>query len=209
MDSTGGLTDITGLITTVATLAHKISDIQKRYHYAALNVTFVASTLSTIRPALEAIDERWTTAGKTSSSSQQLDHDLSVLVEACALSAVVINRQLGESNLAAPTVFDKLRYVSLDEQFNELTSSLDSQVRALQLLVTVYQWQVSQYSFSFGHSCADSLLVDLSPSKTSDFKGGKRDSSFNGSRRVQHLYRSLIEIGRMPRLYSFMVYLWS
>ena len=140
MEVIGGVGSILGIVGGVAALASTLNTMKERYTYAALNITLVSSSLLTVKAALEAI-HKWRSSTTTlGSSSQQLDQDLSITIESCAVLISVIERKLGETELAKPTVYDKVRFVHLDSVFKDFALNLDSQVRALQLLLTIYQW---------------------------------------------------------------------
>ena len=141
MEVVGGVGSILGIIGGVAALASTLTTLKERYQYAALNITLVSSSLWTVKAGLEAI-HRWRSDAKKSAgpSSQQLDQDLSLTIESCAVLITVIERKLGETELTQPTVYDKVRFVHLDSVFKDFAANLDSQVRALQLLLTIFQW---------------------------------------------------------------------
>lgn len=168
----GGVASVTSLVDCVVRLAKTLNDLREKYDSAALNISLVASSLWTIRAALEAIDA-WRNSTKDSSqSSRQLDFDLSISLESCAVLVAVIDRKLGETNLTKPSVFDKLRFVSLDSLLKDFTSNLDGQVRALQLLLTIFQWYTPRVC-RFSHSDNNKSTAELSRSKRSDWNGRK------------------------------------
>ena len=140
MEVVGAVGSVLGVIGCVASLASTLTALKERYTYAALNITLVSSELLTVKRALEAI-QTWRSEAKSSSpSSQQLDRDLSLTIESCAVLVTVIERKLGETDLTNPTVYDKARFVHLDMVFKDFAINLDSQIRALQLLLTIFQW---------------------------------------------------------------------
>lgn len=139
----GGVGSVLSIVNSVTTLASNLTTLKERYDYAALNITLVSSSLWTVKAALEAIQAWRSTAKDSGPSSEQLDRDLNLTLESCAVLVTVIERKLGETDLTKPTVFDKMRFVNLDNIFKDFAANLDSQVRALQLLLTIYQWSVS------------------------------------------------------------------
>ena len=168
MEVIGGIAGVASLVDGVVRLAKTLNDLREKYDYAALNISMVASSLWTIRAALEAIDAWRNSTQDSSQSSRQLDLDLSISLESCAVLVAVIDRKLAETNLTKPSVFDKLRFVTLDSLFKDFTSNLDVQVRALQLLLTIFQWYHSPESSTCNHSGTDRFTAEHSRNKKSD-----------------------------------------
>lgn len=140
MEVIGAAAGVVGLVSSVARVATTLSNLQQRYSYAALNITFIASSLWTTKAALEAIGAWRASSTDTSQSSQQLDIDVDVSLQSCALLVAIIERKLVEMKLDQPTFLDKARFLALDDIYKDFTSNLDSQIRALHLLLTIYQW---------------------------------------------------------------------
>lgn len=141
MEAIGAAAAVVGLVSSVARVATTLTNLQQRYSYAALNIAFITSSLWTTKAALEAIGAwRATTSTDSSQSSQQLDVDLEVSLQAVALLVAVLERKLAEMNLDNPTFMDKARFLALDAIYKDFTSNLDAQIRALHLLLTIYQW---------------------------------------------------------------------
>ena len=116
----------------------QLNEIRESYKNVALNITLVASHLTTIKCALEAIAEWRKGAANESSHSKQLDQDLAVSLNCCAILITVIDSKLGES----AGMKAKIRHLWLEDVLKEYISNLDGQVRALQLLLTIFQWFV-------------------------------------------------------------------
>ena len=140
MDPLSAAASLVGLIAGVGKVASTLNRLKEKYDYSALNITLVSGSLWTVKAALEAIREWRSSSTDTSRPSQQLDLDLKVSLQSCAVLITVVERKLGESDLTRPSVYDKLRFIQLDDVFKDFTASLDSQVRALQLLLTIFQW---------------------------------------------------------------------
>ena len=140
MEVISGISSVVGLVGFIAQLTQTLNNLREKYNHAALNIAMVASRLWSIRAALVAMDDWRQSTKNTSETSKQLDHDLSISLEACAVLVAVIDRKLKETNLDRPSVFDKLRFVALDDIFKNFASNLDGQVGALQLLLSIYQW---------------------------------------------------------------------
>ena len=140
MDPLSAVAGVVGLIGGVTKVATTLHGLKEKYDYSALNITLVTGSLWTVKAALEAIREWRSTSNDASRPSQQLDQDLKLSLESCAVLVTVVERKLGESDLTNPSVYDRLRFVQLDDLFKSFTSSLDTQVRALQLLLTIFQW---------------------------------------------------------------------
>ena len=196
----GGIASVTSLVDCVVRLAKTLNDLREKYDYAALNISLVASSLWTIRAALEAIDAWRNSTQDSSQSSRQLDLDLSISLESCAVLVAVIDRKLGETNLTKPSVFDKLRFVSLDSLLKDFTSNLDGQVRALQLLLTIFQWYTPRGN-CFNRSGTNNRTVEHSQSKRNDWNGRKHDERYDRFGRILLPWCWRKEIWRMLHLF--------
>jgi len=151
---------VSGLITVIASVtavAKRLNEVRDRYNNVALNTTLVASQasgsavswrartnfeqLSTIRAALQAIAE-WRSTDQTSSRpSRQLDDDLAVSLNCCAILITVVDSKLGEAGYT-PGMKQKIKHLWLEDTLKEYISNLEGQVRALQLLLTIFQWYI-------------------------------------------------------------------
>ena len=155
MEVIGSVSGLLTVIGTVTVVAKRLNEVRDKYNNVALNTTLVASQasdffelqrfranvsqLSTIRAALQAIAE-WRDVDKTSSRpSRQLDEDLAVSLNCCAILISVIDTKLGEAGYT-PGLKDKLKHLWLEDTLKEYISNLEGQVRALQLLLTIFQW---------------------------------------------------------------------
>lgn len=126
------------VIFSVTKLAKQLNEVRENYGNVALNTTLVASQLSTIRAALEALHDWRSNDREITNHSRQLDKDLEVSLSCCAILITVIDGKLGESGYK-PGVKQKIRYLWLEDILKEYLSNLEGQVRALQLLLTIYQ----------------------------------------------------------------------
>jgi hypothetical protein len=140
MEAIGTAAGVVGLVTSVIKLTTALNSVRKRYNYAAPHITGITSSLWTIKAALEAIENLRISSKDTSQCSQQLDSDLEISLQSCALLVAVIERKLAETNLAKPTFWDNISFVGLDATCKDFESNLDAQVRALHLLLTIFQW---------------------------------------------------------------------
>ena len=138
MEIIAAASSILTLISGITKLAKSLNEVRDSYNNVALNTTLVASSLSTIRAALEALHEWRSNDQETADHSKQLDKDLEVSLSCCAILITVIDGKLGESGYK-PGMKQKIRYVWLEDILKEYLSNLEGQVRALQLLLTIYQ----------------------------------------------------------------------
>ena len=139
MEAIGAISGAITVISGVTKLSKNLNEIRDKYQNVALNTTLVASQLSTIRAALEAIADWRSTADASSQYSKQLDEDLAVSLNCCAILVSVLNSKLGESGFR-PGMKAKIRHLWLEDVLKEYLSNLEGQVRALQLLLTIFQW---------------------------------------------------------------------
>ena len=138
MEGIAAASSILQVIFSVTKLAKQLNEVREGYGSVALNTTLVASQLSTIRAALEALHNWRSNDRELTDHSQQLDKDLEVSLSCCAILITVIDGKLGESGYK-PGVKQKIRYLWLEDTLREYLSNLEGQVRALQLLLTIYQ----------------------------------------------------------------------
>ena len=138
----GGISGVLQVVSSVTKLAKSLNEVRERYNNVALNMTLVSSQLSSIRAALEAIAEWRQEAQDFSKPSQQLDEDLAIALNCCAILITVVDAKLGEAGYT-PGLKRKIRHLWLEDVLKEYLSNLEGQVRALQLLLTIYQWYVS------------------------------------------------------------------
>ena len=192
MDPFSAVAGTAGLISSVTALATVFNTLQERYQNASLNITLVAGSLWTIKAALDAVQEWRATVVDQSKSSEQLDRDLGLSLESCAVLITVIDRKLGETDLVKPSVLDHLRFVQLDSVFKDFVSNLDGQVRALQLLLTISQWYEEVHA-SKEPSRADTTAADLSRNKRSSLLVPKHGASSTMSSTKSNLLRLMIE----------------
>ncbi|MCJ1400228.1 hypothetical protein MMC11_003432 [Xylographa trunciseda] len=139
MEPISSTATVTGLVATIATLATTLTTLRERCNFAPLNITLVANSLWTIKEALEAIAGWRFKAAELSRSSQQLDADLRVSLESCALVVAVLERKLVETDIVRPSVRDKIGIVNLDTIYKDFTHHLAAQIKAFQLLVKIFQ----------------------------------------------------------------------
>ncbi len=138
MDVIAGVSSIVTLVSTITNLAKQLNEVRESYNSVALNTTLVVSQLSTIKAALEALHDWRTNDQENTDHSKQLDKDLGLSLSCCAILITVIDGKLGESGYT-PGMKQKIKYVWLEDILKEYLSNLEGQVRALQLLLTIYQ----------------------------------------------------------------------
>lgn len=138
MEVIAGLSSILQVIDSVTRVAKSLNEIRESYNNVALNTTLVASQLSTIRAALEALYEWRASDGDSTGPSRQLDKDLGMSLSCCAILISVIDGKLDDSGYM-PGLKQKIKYLWLEDILKEYVSNLEGQVRALQLLLTIFQ----------------------------------------------------------------------
>ena len=138
MEVIAGVSSILQVIDSVTKVAKRLNEVRESYNNVALHTTLVASQLSTIRAALEALYE-WRANDQTSTGpSRQLDQDLGMSLSCCAILISVIDGKLDDSGYM-PGLKQKIRYLWLEDILKDYVSNLEGQVRALQLLLTIFQ----------------------------------------------------------------------
>jgi len=149
MDVVGSVSAVLTVAAAATQLAKGLNEVRDRYNNVALTTTLVSSQLNSIRAALEAIADWRTTTQDTSRSSQQLDEDLAVSLNCCAILVTVIDSKLGEAGYT-PGFKQKIRHLWLEDTLKEYLSNLEGQVRSLQLLLTIFQWYVRYITMMIG-----------------------------------------------------------
>ena len=138
MEVIAGVSSILQVIDSVTRVAKRLNEVRESYNNVALNTALVEGQLFTIRAALEALYE-WRASDRDSSRpSKQLDKDLGMSLSCCAILISVIDGKLDESGFK-PGLKQKIRYLWLEDILKEYISNLEGQVRALQLLLTIFQ----------------------------------------------------------------------
>ncbi|KAL6720355.1 hypothetical protein ACLMJK_002276 [Lecanora helva] len=136
----GGVGSIIQIISSVTKLAKNLNEVRESYNTVALNTTLVASQLSTIRAALEALHTWRSSDTVETEASKQLDNDLGLSLNCCAILITVIDKKLDESGYKPGAgIRQKINYMWLEDILKEYVSNLEGQVRALQLLLTIFQ----------------------------------------------------------------------
>lgn len=140
MEVIAGISSIVQVIDSVARVAKRLNEIRESYNNVALHTNLVASQLFTIRRALEALYE-WRSSDRDSTGpSKQLDKDLGMSLSCCAILISVIDGKLDDSGYT-PGLKQKIKYLWLEDTLKEYLSNLEGQVRALSLLLTIFQCQ--------------------------------------------------------------------
>ena len=138
MEVIAGLSSILQVIDSVTRVAKRLNEVRETYNNVALNTTLVASQLSTIRAALEALYDWRASDRDLTGPSKQLDKDLGMSLGCCAILISVIDGKLDDSG-HLPGLKQKIKYLWLEDILKEYISNLEGQVRALQLLLTIFQ----------------------------------------------------------------------
>ena len=139
MEAVGAAVTIAGLIGGVAKITSTINDLKSRWEYAGLSITVKSGSLWTIKAALEELVE-WRSGSKDKSEkSEQLDKNIEVCVQGCAVLVAFMENRLKEFDLENLSKLDKAKIMSLDTLFQTFANDLDAQVSALKLLLTIYQ----------------------------------------------------------------------
>ena len=141
MDGLSAVLSLAGIIGAVATVATKVAVLKNNYDTAELYITQTASLLSSVQRALEALQALRQSPGLArSAAGRQLDEDLTLPLESCAVLVAVIERQLDGIDVANIRRVDRMRFIALKDTFEKAERSLGTQVSALQLLFSIYQW---------------------------------------------------------------------
>ena len=139
MEAVGAVVTITGLIGGVVKITSTINDLKARWEYAGLSITVLSSSLWAVKAALEELVDWRSKSKDKSEKSEQLDKNLEVCIQGCAVLVAFMENRLQEFDLENLSKLDKAKIMSLDTLFKTFATDLGAQVRALQLLLTIYQ----------------------------------------------------------------------
>lgn len=151
------VSDLITVIISVTAVAKRLNEVRNRYNNVALNTTLIASQtsgfvmswrartnfeqLSIIRTALQVI-VKWRFTDQTSSRLfRQLDDDLTVFLNCCVILITVVDFKLSEINYTSD-MKQKIKHLWLKNTLKKYISNLEDQMRALQLLLTIFQWYI-------------------------------------------------------------------
>lgn len=142
MEAIGAVSGVLTIVGVVTKCSKKLNEVRDSYNSVTLNIQLAAIQLATIRDALEAIAEWRLNTQSQSQASKNLDATLAESLKGCAVLIAVIDSKLGEAGYT-PGVKRKIRHMWLEDVLKGYMSNLDGQVRALQLLLTSFQWWAS------------------------------------------------------------------
>ena len=174
MEGIAAASSILQVISSVTKLAKQLNEVRQSYGNVALNTTLVASQLSTIRAALEALHDWRSNDRETTDHSRQLDKDLEVSLSCCAILITVIDGKLGESGYK-PGMRQKIRYIWLENILKEYLSNLEGQVRALQLLLTIYQCKTASEKKQKLARAESRRIIENVRAETQTLRTGNKD----------------------------------
>jgi len=127
-------------IGSVRQVVKSLNDTCECYNSFALDITLVVSHLSNIQAALEALYAWRVSENSGGEVTKQLDENLDLTLECCAISVHVIESKLLESGyIPGMGIKQDIRYTWLQGELKEHVSNLEGQLRALQFLLSVFQ----------------------------------------------------------------------
>lgn len=206
MEIVGGVSGVLTIVGCVTKLTKKLNEVRDSYNSVALNIQLAAIQLATIRDALEAIAEWRLGTHAETQASKNLDATLAESLKGCAVLITVIDSKLGEAGYS-PNFNQKIRHMWLEDVLKGYLSNLDGQVRALQLLLTSFQWWVIFPNPTWKE--ADMRLVGPSPNKSSDSNVQKLDLSLSRSAQTPSLLPLATRTSKMMPPPSFLTTLRS
>ena len=148
MEAFGTAAAIVGVIDVVARSILKLAEIRERYKSVELIVELLSGQLSTVKAALEQIDEFLSSALQDHEQHYQLVMSLDVAIRCCDSLVRLIDKQLSDLMYDKGNAMLKRSKIGLalnSKGMDECMTMLDRQINALNLLITVFQWYV-QYT---------------------------------------------------------------
>ena len=133
---------IAGLIEVAAQSISTLRTLQHRWKAVDLTISLLISQLTTLRTALNQIEE-WTATSLNASQHYQLIIDLQASLESCEMLLLVIDGQLKGLDWSDSSVLSfesKVKIMLQDKNIKECTNHLGNQSTALNLLLTALNW---------------------------------------------------------------------
>ena len=147
MEAVGTAAAIVGVIDVVARSILKLAEIRERYRTISLMFDLLYGRLTTVKAALEQINELINNALGDEQQHYQLVMNLDVAIECCYRLVQLVDERLSnltydDFNLTTRT--NKLRLALEIKTVDECMIRLDHQVNALTLVITAFQWYVEE-----------------------------------------------------------------
>ena len=136
---TGLAASIVGIIDIIGRTVDSLSGIYSRWKHANLTVMLMISQLSTVKAALNEIGEWISSDPAAETAHHQLVIDLRQSVNSCHLIVAFINHHISKFDWRETddlTFKSKLRILLQDNATKDSLGALNSQVNALDLLLT-------------------------------------------------------------------------
>lgn len=162
----GSVVAIVGLATKMIKCLH---ELQERSKEAGLMVALLISQLTTLRAALNQIEEWISSSLAAVPQYHQLIMDLEGSLCSCNILIACMDHHI--SKLAwtedeALTYKSRVRVVLEDRAIKDCLDHLNNQINALNLLLTVFNWlDIDSHCISVGQGRLTLEIVGLSPSR--------------------------------------------
>lgn len=139
----GGVGAAAGIIATITKTVKNLSDLQTKYSEAEMSIRQLMRQLMAIKASLSQIQD-WTELNLSRSPRErELVEAFNISFDGCkeAMNAMADEvAVLAQDALAGDRRLMRARYVWNEESMKDHQERLDSQVQALQLLLSAVQW---------------------------------------------------------------------
>ena len=143
MEVLGVAGSIIGIVDVLARNVSYLIDLRAKYKLADLKVALLIAQLSTLKAALNRISS-WIATNQTGiPHQQQFIEDLTVSIEGCNILIIVLDERISRlkrNEDANPSPMAKAHVLMGEKETNDYLSSLNNQIGALHLLLTVLKW---------------------------------------------------------------------
>jgi hypothetical protein len=139
----GGVGAAGGIIVTITKIIKGLSDLQSKYTDAEISIRSLIKQLMTIKAALRSIQDWIEMSLSGSLKERDLVEAFSTSLEGCKEAMEAMGDEvtrLVQDALAGDKRMMRARYVWNEESMKDYQARLDSQVQALQLLLSAVQW---------------------------------------------------------------------
>lgn len=159
LSAIGAAGSILGIIDVVSRSIKTLMGLQSRYKRVGLKLRLLIGQLSTLKAALNQINDLIETRLDGVSQNQQLVTDLAISLDCCEAVISVLDDQLcafQRSKSADLDPWSKTQFLWGESDMTDYQNLLNNQINSLNLLLTAIQWLVPRSPGRYRHECTRS-----------------------------------------------------
>jgi hypothetical protein len=137
----GAVAGATEIIALIARVTTNIAAVRAQWSESARSLQLLIAKLSTIRAALTQIKDWADFNASSSPKGEEMRDNLTVAMEGC--QAIIEALDVDVASLVGDSVVSRLKQFFFDSKIREHETRLESQITALQLLLSAAYWYVS------------------------------------------------------------------